>query len=281
MVLSNYHSHCTFCDGRSVPEDFLKEAIRQGFRAYGFSSHAPLPFETFWNMSAKDMPAYLAEIDRLKKEYGDRIEVYTGLEIDFLDDAYNPSIDYFRQLPLDYRIGSVHFIPQSEVQTEENMLCIDGPYEEFAAAVDHFYNGDIRRLTEEYYRSVCRMVELGGLDIVGHVDKIYQNGHRYPGFSLEADWYKDLFYACIELIAQKGLMVELNTKNYHRKQQLFPHSQFLALLREKKIPMMVNSDTHFPHLVNDGREEALALLKEAGFTHTRELIQGRWEDRPL
>ncbi|MDH6311896.1 histidinol-phosphatase (PHP family) [Parabacteroides sp. PFB2-10] len=278
---SNFHSHCTYCDGRDVPEEFLKEAIHQEFRAYGFSSHAPLPFETFWNMSAKDMPAYLSEIDRLKKEYGDQIEVYTGLEIDFLDDTYNPSIDYFRQLPLDYRIGSVHFIPQSEVLTEENMICIDGPYEEFAAAVDRFYNGDIRQLTEEYYQAVCQMVELGGFDIVGHVDKIYQNGHRYPGFSLEADWYKDLFYTCIELIAKKGLMVELNTKNYHRKQQLFPHNQFLTLLREKKIPVMVNSDTHFPHLVNDGREEALALLKEAGFTHTRELLQGKWEDRPL
>ena len=68
MQLSNYHSHCTFCDGRSTPEDFVKFAISHGFRAYGFSSHSPLPFETFWNMSKDDMPEYLAEIDRLKKE---------------------------------------------------------------------------------------------------------------------------------------------------------------------------------------------------------------------
>ena len=68
MQLSNYHSHCTFCDGRSTPEDFVKFAISHGFRAYGFSSHSPLPFETFWNMSKNDMPEYLAEIDRLKKE---------------------------------------------------------------------------------------------------------------------------------------------------------------------------------------------------------------------
>ena len=71
MQLSNYHSHCTFCDGRSTPEDFVKFAISHGFRAYGFSSHSPLPFETFWNMSKNDMPEYLAEIDRLKKELTD------------------------------------------------------------------------------------------------------------------------------------------------------------------------------------------------------------------
>ena len=27
MQLSNYHSHCTFCDGRSTPEDFIKFAV--------------------------------------------------------------------------------------------------------------------------------------------------------------------------------------------------------------------------------------------------------------
>ena len=37
----------------------MRFAITHGFRAYGFSSHSPLPFETFWNMSKDDMPEYL------------------------------------------------------------------------------------------------------------------------------------------------------------------------------------------------------------------------------
>ena len=69
MQQSNYHSHCTFCDGRSHPEDFVRFALSHGFRAYGFSSHSPLPFETNWNMSKDEMPAYLAEIQRLKEKY--------------------------------------------------------------------------------------------------------------------------------------------------------------------------------------------------------------------
>ena len=116
MQLSNYHSHCTFCDGRSTPEDFIKFAVAHGFRAYGFSSHSPLPFETFWNMSKDDMPEYLTEIERLKKKYSDRLEIYVGLEIDFLDESYNASIPYFRNLPLDYRIGSIHFLPHSRLR---------------------------------------------------------------------------------------------------------------------------------------------------------------------
>ena len=34
MQLSNYHSHCTFCDGRSTPEDFVKFAISHGCLLY-------------------------------------------------------------------------------------------------------------------------------------------------------------------------------------------------------------------------------------------------------
>ena len=83
MQLSNYHSHCLFCDGRSTPENFIRFAIAHKFRAYGFSSHSPLPFETNWNMSKDDMPEYLAEIERLKHKYKEQLEIYVGLEIDF------------------------------------------------------------------------------------------------------------------------------------------------------------------------------------------------------
>lgn len=33
------------------------------------------------------------------------------MEIDYLNDDWGPANDYFQSLPLDYRIGSVHFIP--------------------------------------------------------------------------------------------------------------------------------------------------------------------------
>ena len=50
MHLSNYHSHCYFCDGKSLPETFVRFAVSRKFQTYGFSSHSPLPFDTNWNM---------------------------------------------------------------------------------------------------------------------------------------------------------------------------------------------------------------------------------------
>lgn len=281
MQLSNYHSHCTFCDGRSTPEDFVKFAISHGFRAYGFSSHSPLPFETFWNMSKDDMPEYLMEIERLKRKYRDRIEIYVGLEIDFLDETYNASIPYFQDLPLDYRIGSIHFLPIALPLAEKNMVCIDGSSDDYRRSVEIHYGGDIRKLVARYFDSTQKMIEAGGIDIVGHMDKIYMNGHKCHGFDLHADWYRKPFEDCLHLIAEKGLMVEVNTKNLIKKHQVYPHAGYLHRLSELGIPVMVNSDCHYPDLVNDGRAEAFQLLKEAGFKSTRELIGGKWQDMAI
>ena len=278
MQLSNYHSHCTFCDGRSTPEDFVKFAISHGFRAYGFSSHSPLPFETFWNMSKDDMPEYLEEINRLKEKYAGQLEIYTSLEIDYLDETYNPSIAYFQELPLDYRIGSIHFLPLSEHLSEDNMVCIDGAFADYKDSVDRYFEGKISKLVTRYFDSTLKMIEAGGIDIVGHMDKIYMNGHKCEGFSFDADWYQKPFKAVLDLIAQKGLMVEVNTKNLIKKQQIFPRKEYLGLLKDMNIPVMVNSDCHYPDLVNDGRTEAFEILKEIGFRTTRELIKGYWQD---
>ena len=278
MQPSNFHSHCTFCDGRSHPEDYIKFALSQNFRAYGFSSHSPLPFETFWNMSAIDMSEYLNEVDRLKEKYNGQIEIYTGLEIDYLDDTYNASIPYFQSLPLDFRIGSIHFIPWKQTLFEEDMTCVDGPYSDFAEAVEQRYQGNIQLIVKDFFHSSMRMVELGGFDIVGHMDKIYMNANQHPGFDIQADWYRKWVEAYIDLIAEKGLIVEINTKNYLRKQQTFPHFNLYRLLYKYHIPVIVNTDSHFPDLINAGRAETLQQLKTAGFRTTRELVGGKWED---
>mgnify|MGYP002242179652 CR=1 FL=1 len=66
-------------------EDFVRFALSEGFTSYGFSSHAPLPFSTAWTMEWDIMDDYLSEFHRLKEKYAGRIELYIGLEIDYLN----------------------------------------------------------------------------------------------------------------------------------------------------------------------------------------------------
>ncbi|MDR3309621.1 MAG: histidinol-phosphatase [Tannerella sp.] len=282
MVLnSNFHSHCIFCDGRSHPEKFIKFALANHFRAYGFSSHSPLPFETFWNMSKEDTPEYIAEIQRLKVKYSDFIEIYLGMEIDYLSETYNATLPYFRDLPLDYRISSIHFMPWQTPLLEDNMVCIDGSYDGFKDGINEHYNGSIRALTEDFFRHSMKMVELGGFDIVGHIDKVYMNGSKHPDFNINAEWFRKPFLELLDLIAEKGLIVEINTKNFLRRNETYPHLSSYKELKTRNIPIMVNSDCHYPDLVNDGRKETILLLREAGFRSTREIVKGQWQDIAL
>jgi histidinol-phosphatase (PHP family) len=281
MQPSNFHCHSVFCDGHGQPEEYVEAALSRHFRACGFSSHSPLPFETSWNMSACDLPGYLLEINRLKEKYAGRTEIYLGMEIDYLDETCNASIPRFRSLPLDYRIGSLHFLPWRSPLTEEHMTCIDGPFVQFAVTVMERYGGDVRRITEHFFDISMQMAETGGFDIVGHADKMYMNGCLCPGFDRSADWYRKPFDDYLCLIAEKGYIVEINTKNLLRKGQTYPSTDSFRRLHELHIPVMVNSDSHFPALLNDGRNEALALLQEAGFRTTRELAGGTWQDIPV
>ena len=278
---SNFHSHCTFCDGRSHPENFVQFAVANRFRAYGFTSHSPLPFETFWNMSKVDMPDYLTEINRLKNKYAVEIELYLGLEIDYLDKTYNAAIPYFQSLQLDYCISSIHFLPLSPLLIESNTVCIDGSYTEFEEGLNEHFDGNIRRMTEFYFESSMQMVETGGFDMVGHIDKIYMNGSKHPDFDIIADWYQKPFLHLLDFVAEKDMIVEINCKNKTQKGQTFPHIASYKELKKRNIPVIVNSDCHEPHLVNDGRKETITLLKEAGYKATRELVNGAWQDVEL
>ncbi|MEG1684599.1 MAG: histidinol-phosphatase [Bacteroides sp.] len=275
--LTNYHSHCTFCDGHAPIEDFVKAAIAQGFTSYGISSHAPLPFETRWTMNRCDMPAYLAEIQRLKHKYSAEIELYAGLEIDYLDEQSNPSISYFKELPLDYRIGSVHLLHTPEGE----LVDIDVHKEKYKEILFSRFHNDLRATVVLYYDKLMRMIEKGGFDIVGHADKMSYNATYCQSDLLEQPWYNHKLHEYFTLIAEHKLMVEVNTKAYKEMNVFFPHSRYFSLLKSLNIPVLVNSDSHYPELINSGREQAFAELQSAGIRSVMELHKGCWQEVPI
>ena len=278
MDLCTYHSHCTFCDGKAPAEEFVKAAIEAGFHSYGVSSHSPLPFDTRWSLSKGDVEAYLREMERLKKQYAGQIELYVGLEIDYLNDGWGPANDYFQRMPLDYRIGSVHLVTNGETG---EMMDMDGSFDDFRENFRNVYHDDLKHLVRDYFRSSARMIELGGFDFVAHLDKISMNGSLVYPMLMEQAWYNELLREYFQLIAEKGVMVEVNTKAYTKKGLMFPNVKYFKWLKELNIPVMVNSDAHLPQLVNDNRELAFRLLRDAGIKSTMRLHRGVWEEVPM
>lgn len=254
----NFHSHTQFCDGRATMEQFAAAAVKAGMRHYGFSPHSPIPFESPCNMSREDVPAFLSEVERLRAAYGP-VRFYAGMEIDYLGPEWGPAHPYFKSLPLDYRIGSVHFIPAKN--DPGRFIDIDGNPERFMRYMHEHFDDDIEYVVTEFYKRSMDMLHAGGFDILGHLDKIGANASAYrPGIEREG-WYRDLLHAYVnEITSRHGIAVEINTKSLHKTGRLFPNETVIAALIRARVPILVNSDAHYPDLIDAGRPYALSLL---------------------
>lgn len=277
MNLTNYHSHCLYCDGRADMATFARFAASKGFTAYGYSSHAPLPFPTAWTMEWDRMDDYLSEFSRLKRQYDGRLELYVGLEIDYLNEESHPAAACFQRLPLDYRIGSVHLLQNEQGEVVDADLSPD----RFAQMVRTHFHGDIEAAVRQYFARSNRMLQLGGFDILGHADKVHYNAACYrPGVTAE-HWYSQLVHDHLADAVSRGYLIEINTKAFCETGVFYPDVSLFSFLHALGARVVVNSDAHYPERINYGRPEALRALKKAGFDAVTELHGSAWVDVEL
>jgi histidinol-phosphatase (PHP family) len=274
MGWTNYHGHCEYCDGQGKIEDYVQKAIELKMSAIGISSHAPVPFPTDWNMPKYKLSDYLNEVDQLKAKYKGQIEVYKSLEVDYIPDMISPKSDLIIKSDLDYTVGSVHFIGQLKDGTH---WAVDAPVDEFKQGLEETFNGDIKAAARKYYELQREMIADTTPDIIGHMDKIKMHNKALKLFDEQAQWYLDEVHQTLELIKEKGVIVEINTKAYFRDGHLFPGPEHFAKLKELNIPITINSDAHHPDRLTNAFEEVAQMLVDAGFTHTSELVDGRWQ----
>lgn len=252
----NLHSHTQFCDGRATMAQFAAAAAAEGMTHYGFSPHSPIPVRSTCNMTKTAVLEYLAECQRLKEEYAGRVKILASMEIDYLGEQWGPAIDYFRSLPLDYRIGSVHFIPNQQGVYYD----IDGSPERFARYLAEGFGGDLRYVVDTYFAQSMAMVAAGGFDIIGHLDKIGYNASTVDPDILRCDWYEDKVRALIAAVAARGIAIEINTKARATTGRFFPDISLLPLVKASGAAIVVNSDAHYPNLISASRAEAIRLL---------------------
>ena len=74
MKRFNLHSHSLFCDGKNSMEEMALAAIEKGLYCFGFSAHAPIPYDNDFALKYEEQDAYLQEARRLKEKYADRLK---------------------------------------------------------------------------------------------------------------------------------------------------------------------------------------------------------------
>jgi histidinol-phosphatase (PHP family) len=273
---ANYHSHNNYCDGSEEPVKYAEEAVRLGLAAYGFSSHAPVGFETNWCLSDFELERYLKVIKNIKEQYNSRIQIYLGLEVDFIPGFAGRSKHLVKNTQLDYFIGSVHFVDQFADGTCWN---IDTSYELFLKGLDEIFKDDFRKAATRFFEITRQMLEEDKPDIIGHLDKIKIYNKIGNFFNENEKWYQDQVELTIDTIKRMGGIVEINTRGYYKYQQpdLYPGFWIIEKLAKKGIPLMINSDAHTPAEIIGGLAYAALKLKSLAINEVYALFNNKWK----
>lgn len=261
---TNFHTHSHYCDGKGELRDYVEYALQHGFSQLGFSGHAPVPFENHFAIRQEDYPAYCAEVRALQAEYKGRIDLFLGLEIDYIPGV----LDDFRPLMqaggLDYCIGSVHMVNRPD--DPNNLWFIDGSHQEsYDEGLQRVFGGDVRKGVTAFFHQNDEMIERTRPTIVGHFNKIVM--HNRDRYFRETDkWYLDLAYETIALIAESGCLCEMNTRGIYKKRHddFYPSRDLIRYMNVKNIPVLVETDAHEPSNL-DLFEGAYDFLREIDY----------------
>jgi len=241
MYLTNYHTHTNFSDGNNTPEEMIQSAVNKNIKILGFSDHSPVPFFSDWNMKYENIFSYITEIETLKQKYSDKIEIYTGLEVDYIENI--TGVQNWKFLNLDYTIGSVHFLKKFE--TGEYFTC-DFTKESFKKGLDEIFEGNIKTMISYYYEQINNMISECKPNVIGHINLITKFNKNNYFFDDNDIWYKNLVKQTLEIVKQNNCIIEINTRGFYKKltNEFYPSDWILKECKNQKIPMMINSDAH-------------------------------------
>lgn len=250
-MLSDYHVHLE--QGPYTLEwlqQFLQRAKQVGVAELGIVEHlyrfreARHLFHNDWveprqKQSIKD---YLDLMAAAKKQ---RLPVKLGLEVDYIPGTEAELGTFLRDLPLDFVIGSVHWLGDWGFDTDASS----------------WEGKDVMAVNEQYYRTLTRAARSGLFDIVGHPGNIGYFGHQPRVDDLDR-----LESEFVESIRRCKVVVEINTGGLLRPAHIiFPRLAMLRKLRAADRDIILGSDAHRPEDVGHAFPDALRLLKQMGF----------------
>ena len=266
-MLSNLHTHTTFCDGQSTAEEMVQKAIEKGFVSLGFSGHAYTPFELTSCM--KDEQGYINEINRLKKVYKGQIEIYLGTE----EDAF-ALIDRSKY---EYIIGSLHFL-----KIDGKILPIDIGNEYMQRCFEAF-DKNAERMAECYYSTFTDYLMKRRPDVVGHFDLIKKYDEVSEPIFLGNKKHDEIAKSFLRTIASKGFLFEVNTGAIARGYRTLPYpsADLLHVLKAEGADITLTSDCHNADYLDCYFDETKHILYDIGFRETVMLCNNKFTKIPL
>jgi histidinol-phosphatase (PHP family) len=257
-LLTDYHVHLRPDEPGSTAERAFTAANAERYRetasergiaelgvaehVYRFAAALDVWEHPFWRRWANDdLDAYC---DFVREETDLRL----GIEADFVPGREDRMATLLEARDWDYVVGSVHFLRDRSVDTEEFSVWDGGESAE--------------RVWRRYFETIAEAARSGLYDIIAHPDLVKVWGRAAPRPDGDLRHYYEI---AVEGFAEAGIAVELSTAGWRKPaEEQYPALAFLEMIVEAGCPIALSSDAHEPGQLGFEYARAVELLERVG-----------------
>ncbi len=234
-------------DGKATIREQCRAAIDRGLDEIGFSEHKDFdpqdPAVDYFEYGP-----YREEIEAARAEFGDRLTIRMGVEIDYQRWFEDRIADYLATHAFDFVLGSVHYVDRTMLMTPEY---VHGRTAQEAYAL--------------YFEAVHDSVRCGLFNIVAHME--YANRRGVPAYGpYDPTPYREQVTGLFQEMIARGTALEINTAGLRQGAgHTYPCAEHIALYASLGgRHLTIGSDAHQPQDLASAYDTAARLALESG-----------------
>ena len=257
-MLTDYHVHLRPDDADATPDRHFTAANAERYRetaaergiaeigvaehVYRFSAALDVWEHPFWRRYAHD------DLDAYCGFVREETDLRLGIEADFVPGREDRMASLLDGCEWDYVVGSVHFLRDRSLDTEDYSVWGTGESPEM--------------VWRRYFETVAESARSGLYDIIAHPDLVKVWGASAPRPDGDLRRY---YEPAVEAFVDAGVAVELSTAGWRKPVgEQYPARPFLEMLVDAGCPLALSSDAHVPDQLGYQYERAASLLESVG-----------------
>ncbi|MDI3535439.1 MAG: histidinol-phosphatase family [Thermosediminibacterales bacterium] len=233
-------------------QKFLETAQKRGLKEVGFSEHAyrfkqaahlmeSKGFRKKWaeKYCTEDIDEYINLVEKAKSE---GLPVKLGIEMDFIPEHEEKIKEFIDSYPWDYVLGSVHWLDEWGFDIPD--------------LKDEWDRRDILEVYKSYFELLGKAAESRIFDIMAHPDVIKVFGYK-PDHDLT-----DIYEKTAKVFKNSDVCIEISSAGLRKPVgEIYPSKEFLEVLKKYDLPVIINSDAHYPEHVGKDFDKVLKYIK--------------------
>ena len=247
------HMHTPLCKHAwGEPEEYAEQGVKAGLKGIIFTCHCPMP-GGFWptvRMAESEFDTYVSLVQRTADALKGRLDVRLGIESEFYPGCEEYIAGFHKRADFHYVLGGLHW------QAREYL--------------NKYETGTIEHFRRTYFEHLAQAAESGLYDCLAHPDLVKNYHPDSWCFAI----VKNTVTQALDRIAATGVAMELNTSGLNKSySEMNPGDEMLAMMAERKIPVVIGSDAHRAVRVGEQFVTALNKLSEAGYENVSYFLE--------